>query len=121
MTTNPIAPEEIHDESSSAPSNPVAKKVLIGVAIAAGLLFIGLLINLLNVAAASTHPYTGTGIVKSHAPWGSNQCNITVVEDNGGAEHEYSRMVGGLPYCGDVHDGDKIEIKDGVVRSVSAR
>lgn len=79
---------------------------------------VSVIMSLLMAANAASHPYTGTGTIKSHTPWGSAQCNITVVEENG-AEHTYKRM-GGMPYCSGIEDGSQVEIKDGTIEKITA-
>lgn len=105
----------VRDDSSDAPESSAWSGVLSFI----GLFFVlGIIMVTLMTLNASAHPYSGTGVVKSHTPWGSAMCNITVNESTGG-EHTYQRT-GGLPYCAGVVDGSTVIVESGVIKSITA-
>lgn len=112
--STPVDTVEGTPSNSDQPSMKSVMLTLVIVVIAAGALVLGM--NTMNAAA---HPYTGSGVVKSHTPWGSALCQITVIESDGN-EHLYKKT-GGLPYCQGVEDGAKVEVEAGLITSITAR
>lgn len=72
----------------------------------------------LSAFSSSLHSYTGTGIIKSHLPFGNTSCKIVVEEDDGG---EYSYLkAGGIVACNPIKDGSKVEIENGQIVKITS-
>lgn len=71
-----------------------------------------------NALTAAAHPYTGSGVIISHVPFGTAICTITVKESNG-SEYTYQKG-GGITTCNPLKDGSKVTIKDGTIMTITA-
>jgi len=118
MTNDPELTPDVDTAKDAPSSNKTDAKATV-VAFVVVIIGIAIFMLALTTVSAADHPYTGSGTVKSHMPWGSAMCQITVTESNGN-DHLYQRT-GGLPFCQGVEDGAKVTINSGTITSITAR